>query len=62
MSESLKRFYCCSKDLCAWKNEWANNDRCFANYIIRSACPNIMRRDGKSWRQGSKENEEFFKQ
>ena len=58
----LKRFYCCTKDLCSYRNEWATNNRCFATYAVRSSCPNLMRQDGKSWKQGSKESDEFYKE
>ena len=61
-TEKIKRFYCCTKELCYYKNEWASNDRCFAPYAIRSSCPNIRRQNGRSWKQGSKERNEFIKQ
>jgi len=60
--ESVKRFYCCSKDVCKFKNEWASNNRCFANYAIRTSCPSLKRSDGRCWRDGSKETNEFVKQ
>jgi len=60
--DRIKRFYCCTNDLCQFKNEWADNKRCFASYIIRSSCPNIMRKDGKSNRQGSIHIEEFCRE
>jgi len=60
-TDKIKRFYCCTKELCNFKNEWASNDRCFAPYAIRSSCPNIKRQNGRSWKQGSKEKEEFIK-
>jgi len=61
MADNIKHFYCCVNDLCSFKNEWATNSRCFAPYAVRSSCPNVMRKDGKSWKQGSKENEELVK-
>jgi hypothetical protein len=62
MPDKIKRFYCRSKDLCFFRNEWANNGRCFAPYITRSSCPNIMRKDGKSAREGSNQIEEYFRE
>ena len=61
MNDQIKHFYCCSKELCTFRNEWASNQRCFANYPVRTSCPNIMRKDGRSWRSGSKETEEFIR-
>lgn len=58
----IKRFYCCSKDLCQFRNEWATNQRCFAPYLIRSSCPSLKRIDGRSWREGSKETLEFVRE
>jgi len=57
----IKHFYCCTNDLCAFRNEWASNNRCFATYPVRSSCPNVMRKDGKSWKQGSEEKDEHYK-
>jgi hypothetical protein len=60
--DSIKRFYCCSTDLCQFRNEWASNRRCFAPYPIRTSCPSLMRSDGKSWKEGSKETDEFVRE
>lgn len=59
--DTVKHFYCNTKELCAHRNEWATNNRCFAPYAIRSSCPNIARKDGLSWKQGSEENEELVR-
>lgn len=61
MVDGLKRFYCGTKDLCTFKNEWASNKRCFAPYPVRSSCPNLVRKDGRTWREGSKENDELVR-
>lgn len=62
MKNHMKRFYCCSKDLCTFKNEFASNNRCFAHYAVRTSCPSLMRKDGKCWKEGSLESDEFVKQ
>jgi hypothetical protein len=56
----LKRFYCGTKDICFYKEHYVNN-RCFADYIIRQCCPNIIRADGKTWKDGSKEEAVLIK-
>ena len=33
----IKKFYCNTKDLCSYKQEWINQ-RCFAPYTIRASC------------------------
>jgi len=33
----IKKFYCTTKDLCFYKQEWVNQ-RCFAPYTVRSTC------------------------
>lgn len=52
--EEPKRFFCGNKDLCIYKNVYVNN-RCFAPYVTRQSCPNIIRVDKRTWRDGSKE-------
>jgi len=59
-NESVKRYFCGTKDLCSHKDTFVNN-RCFASYAIRQSCPNIIRKDNKTWRQGSKEEEALCK-
>jgi hypothetical protein len=56
-----KRFYCGTNDLCMHKHEWVPNKRCFADYVIRCTCRYVIRKDGKSWAQGSTEQEELEK-
>ena len=34
---NIKKFYCTTNDLCAFKQEWVNK-RCFAPYTVRSTC------------------------
>lgn len=52
--EEIKKFFCGGNDICKFKEHYINN-RCFAPYIIRQSCPNILRADHKTQRQGSKE-------
>lgn len=54
--KELKRFSCCNKDACNWKQHYVNQ-RCFAPYAIRQTCPSVMRKDGKAWFEGSREDE-----
>lgn len=58
--ESTKRFTCGSKDPCQYKDHNINC-RCFAPYPVRQSCPSILRKDGKSWRDGSSEEEVLIK-
>lgn len=61
MDDKVKRYYCQTKELCSFKNEFASNQRCFADYAVRISCPNLIRKDGLTWREGSKENEALLK-
>jgi hypothetical protein len=54
MEKEPKKFYCGTKEICAFKEAYINN-RCFAVYQIRQSCPNILRVDNKTQRQGSTE-------
>lgn len=54
MVEKTKKFFCSHEEPCQYKDHFINS-RCFAPYAIRQSCPNIIRRDNKSWNQGSKE-------
>lgn len=36
-NNDVKRFYCGTKDVCAFKEAWVNN-RCFAPYPVRATC------------------------
>jgi len=54
MKDKPKRFFCGSKDQCNFKDHYINS-RCFAPYTVRQSCPNILRADNKTWREGSKE-------
>jgi len=54
VNEQPKRFFCGTNEIC-WFKEPNINLRCFANYVVRQSCPNILRADNKTQRQGSKE-------
>ena len=54
MENAPKRFICGTKEICYFK-EHNINQRCFATYPIRQSCPNIVRADNKTWKDGSKE-------
>lgn len=54
MEKETKKFFCGTKDVCSNKDHYVNN-RCFAGYTIRQSCPNIIRKDNKTWKDGSKE-------
>lgn len=57
--QELKRFYCLTKNLCNFKYEFIPNQRCFAPYTIRISCRYLKRRDGRSWEQGSGEDNAY---
>lgn len=50
----VKKFVCGTRDICAFKNHYVNN-RCFASYPARQCCPHIVRADGKTMLEGSKQ-------
>lgn len=54
MDKQPKKFYCGTKEICGFKDHYINS-RCFADYPIRQSCPNILREDNKTQRQGSTE-------
>lgn len=54
MDDKPKRFYCGTTNICPHKEHYVNN-RCFASYAVRQSCPNIIRKDNKTQREGSKE-------
>lgn len=56
----IKRFICGTKDICAHKEHFVNS-RCFAPYAVRQSCRFVLRKDGKSWDQGSKFEEVLIK-
>jgi len=58
--KEVKRFFCGSSEVCAFKEGYINN-RCFASYAVRQSCPRIIRSDGRTWIQGSKEEEVLMK-
>lgn len=49
-----KKFFCGTAEVCPFKQHYVNN-RCFAVYSVRQSCPKILRRDGKTILEGSKE-------
>lgn len=54
MENEIKKFYCGEKCICSFKDQYINQ-RCFANYTIRQTCPNILRTDNRTQRNGSKQ-------
>ena len=54
MDKEPKKFYCGTKEVCGFKDAYINQ-RCFAAYSVRQSCPNILRTDNKTQRNGSRE-------
>lgn len=52
--EQPKRFYCGMNEVCFFKEHYINQ-RCFAPYQIRQSCPNVLRVDNRTQREGSRE-------
>jgi hypothetical protein len=52
MDNEPKKFYCGTKEICNFKDHYINQ-RCFSGYAVRQSCPNILRADNKTQRQGS---------
>jgi hypothetical protein len=44
ITRTIKRFYCRSRDLCIFKNQFVNQ-RCFADYKIRATCRYLARNE-----------------
>ena len=40
----VKKFYCLTKDLCSYKQEWVNQ-RCFAPYVVRATCRHLANKE-----------------